>query len=749
MRDQPVRPSRTIVARAAAHRAGTAPSLSRRGRGAVATALGGLGVALAFAVTLTALPQQQQPAPQPQQPPELPRFEQSTGISIVSVDVVVRDSRGNVVRGLTQKDFQVFEDNKPQKISNFQFRDIDNDAPPETAEINVLDGLEDKLRAEVQHAASANTPSAQQVEPNPLSADAIANRRLLVLLFDVSSMQPDDIQRAVDSGVDWVDTSMSNADLVALVTIGSRLNVLSDFTSSREDLTAALHGLGYTEGTAVDVAAFATAATEEAAASTASTDDPSQADSTTETEALEEFNNDVRLRAMKTVCDTLSPIQQKKAVLYFSAGMNRAGDDNQIELRAATNSCNRGNVSIYPVDSRGLQAAVAGGGASQRGRGGQALFNGSNARGISQLSRSQDTLVTLAADTGGRAFTDSNDFSGAFTRVQRDLAAYYLIGYTSTNSAQDGRYRRIQVRLSKEHTNLRVESRDGYYANRSFANTNRRDREAQLTDQLNAAVSSTDLPMVVGTGWFRQAADRFFVPIAMVVPGSSVPVPQNGKTVTLDVRGQVRDEQGRTLSSLKATIDLPAPGPDAETLAGRQVMYQSSVVLPPGRFSVKLVARENTGGAVGSFEAPILVPRLREDTMKISSVVLSTQVQKAADGKADNPLVRDGVQLVPNLTRAVARNQSMYFYYEVYDPGLTGQLPHLRTSMAFYRGKVKVLETPGVERTKIDEPNRRAIVFQLEVPANSFTPGTYECQINVIDAVARKVSFPRLRFMVQ
>jgi len=720
--------------------------LSRTGR-AVATALAGAGAALVLAATLAALPQQQ-PAPQPQQPPELPRFEQSTGISIVSVDVVVRDSRGNVVRGLTQKDFQVFEDNKPQKISNFQFRDIDNDAPPETAEINVLEGLEDKLRAEVQHAASAGTPSAQQVEPNLLSADAIANRRLLVLLFDVSSMQPDDIQRAVDSGLDWVDKSMSNADLVALVTIGSRLNVLTDFTSNHEDLTAALHTLGYTEGTAVDVAAFATAATDEAAAST-SVDDPSQADSTTETDALEEFNNDVRLRAMKTVCDTLSPIQQKKAVLYFSAGMNRAGDDNQIELRSATNSCNRGNVSIYPVDSRGLQAAVAGGGASRRGGGGQALFNGSNARGISQLSRSQDTLVTLAADTGGRAFTDSNDFSGAFTRVQRDLAAYYLIGYTSNNNAQDGRYRRIQVRLSKEHANLRVEARDGYYANRSFANTNRRDREAQLTDQLTAAVSSTDLPMVVGTGWFRQAADRFFVPIAMVVPGSSVPVPQTGKTVTLDVRGQVRDEQGRTLSSLKATLELPVPGPDAETLAGRQVMYQSSVVLPPGRFSVKLVARENTGGAIGSFEAPIVVPRLRDDAMKVSSVVLSTQVQKAADGKTDNPLVRDGMQLVPNLTRAVARNQNMYFYYEVYDPGLTDALPHLRTSMAFYRGKVKVLETPGVERTQIDEPNRRAIVFQLEVPANSFAPGTYECQINVIDAVAQKVSFPRLRFMVQ
>jgi len=163
-----------------------------------------------------------------------------------------------------------------------------------------------------------------------------------------------------------------------------------------------------------------------------------------------------------------------------------------------------------------------------------------------------------------------------------------------------------------------------------------------------------------------------------------------------------------------------------------------------------VVARENTGGAVGSFEAPINVPQMNNNAeMKVSSVVLSTQVQKAPEGKSDNPLIRDGVQLVPNLTRAVARNQNIYFYYEVYDPALAEQAPQIRTSMAFYRGKVKVFETPMVERTMIDEPSRKAVIFQFEVPASSFKPGIYECQINVIDTVAQHVQFPRLSFIVQ
>ena len=130
--------------------------------------------------------------------------------------------------------------------------------------------------------------------------------------------------------------------------------------------------------------------------------------------------------------------------------------------------------------------------------------------------------------------------------------------------------------------------------------------------------------------------------------------------------------------------------------------------------------------------------------------MLSTQLQPAAKGKTDNPLVRDGVQLVPNLTHVVGQDQKLFFYYEVYDPGqANGAPPQLRTSLAFYRGKMKVFETPVVERTKIDVPDRHAALFQLEVPADSFTPGLYTCQINIIDAVAGKFAFPRMLFAVR
>ena len=690
--------------------------------------------------------QQQQPAPQPpapqQQQPEPPRFEFSAGVTLVSVDVVVRDGSGNIVRGLTAKDFQVSEDGKPQKIDTFSFQEIAESAPSGTPNLQLLDGLEDKVRAEAARSASATTPTAAAVDPTDVPL--VTNQRMLAILFDVSSMQPDDVQRAVVDARDWVAEKMTGADLVAIITIGNRLNVLTDFTSSKEDALGALQALAYNEGTEVDPEAIATAATEaDAAAAEAAT---------TEADAFQEFNNDVRLRALKTVCQELAPIQQKKALLYFSAGMSRSGDDNQIELRSATSTCNRGNVSIYPVDTRGLQAVAAGGSASSRGNG-RSLLTGGGMRGFQQLNQSQETLTTLAADTGGRAFTATNDFGDAFARVQGDLAAYYLLGYSSTNPTRDGKFRRITVRINRpEIKGMRVEARPGYYAGRSFANTSGRDREAQLDDQLQAAVSSTDVPMVVGTGYFRQQNtggprnERFYVPIAVAVPGFAVPVAEKATEVQLDVKGEVRDEQGRVIGRLRETIKVPSGG--AETLAGRQVFYQTGVSLPPGRFVVKVVLRENTGGGVGSFEAPIVVPQLNPESMKVSSVVMSTQVQKAAAGRSDNPLVRDGVQLLPNLTRAVGRNQKVYFYYEVYDPALSEQTPDLRTSLAFYRGGVKVFETPMVTRTAIDEPNRRAVVFQFEVPAEQFKPGTYTCQINIVDAIASTVAFPRVSFVV-
>jgi VWFA-related protein len=677
------------------------------------------------------------------QAPAQPRPTFRANTQIVSVDVIVRDGSGNVVKGLTAADFEVTEDGKAMPIRSFTFEEIaEHPKGIETADLLATAGA--RLADDTKRPEPAAKPAAADAEtedPKAMTSEALAGRRLIVLLFDISSMQPEDVQRAVDSANTYVDEKMSAADMVAVATVSSTLDVLTDFTADRTKVSGALNALGYKEGTATPPPAADTVSTDEATAADASTTSEDAA-------AMDMFNNDIRLRALKALAETLAPIEQKKSILYFSAGMQRSGDDNQVELRAAINAAVRAHVTIYPVDTRGLQAVVPGGDASQASGRGSALFNGSGvSQQFSRLASSQGTLSSLAADTGGKAFLDSNDFGDAFARVQRDMSAYYLLGYASDNVSKDGRFRRIRVRTKK--AGLKIEARAGYYADRDFAHTARGDRETALQEQLFSAVSATDLPVLVNAAFFRMAADRYYVPIAMAVPGSAIPVPEekDKDKIALDVLGVVMDEQGRPVGRIRETMKLP-PG-SVGTLTAKQILYQSAVTLPPGRFSVKVVVRENTSGLMGSFEAPVVVPELKQAPLKVSSVILSTQRQASTSTKGDNPLVRNGEQLIPNLTHIVGKDQKMFFYYEVYEPAAAENVPDVRTSLAFYRGKVKVFETPVVERVQIDEPSRKAAIFQLELPAGSLPPGFYTCQINVIDSVASKFAFPRLVFLLR
>ena len=685
---------------------------------------------------------QQQPPPPPASgvpaPVQAPGGVFRSRREIVTVDAIVRDKSGAIVRGLTADDFEIREDGRPQQVLNFSFEEIKDKAPATIETADLLAGVEAKLQEQTRSPTSAAAAAAAPADVP--TSDSMAGRRLITLLFDVSSMQPDDVQRAVDSAQKYVSEKMSNADMVSVVTVSSSLNVLTDFTADRGKVAKALTTLGFAEGTAVAAPDASTAATDEAAAAAAD-------DAASDTSDLDMFNNDIRLRALKTVADTLAPIEQKKAIIYFSAGLQRSGQDNQVELRAAINAAVRGHVAFYTIDTRGLQAVVPGGDARQASGRGNAMFSG---RGVAQqfdtLNASQDTLTSLAADTGGRAFTDTNDFGEAFARVQSDMSAYYLLAYSTSNPTHDGRYRRIEVRVKR--SGFKVESRSGYYADRDFTHTSRGDRETQLQDQLFSAVSATDLPVLVTSGFFRVSTDKYYVPLALAVPGYAVPVANETDKVSLDVLGMVRDEQGRPLGRFRETLQLP-PG-TGKTLAGKQVLYQSGVTLPPGRFSVKAVVRENASGLMGTYESAITVPELKKEPLKISSVVVSTQMEPAAKGKTENPLVRDGVQLVPNLTHVVGRDQPLFFYYEVYDPSEgTGSTPQIRTSLAFYRGKVKVYETPVVERTTIDAPDRHAALFQFEVPPQAFTPGLYTCQINVIDTIGGHFAFPRVTLFVK
>jgi VWFA-related protein len=652
---------------------------------------------------------------------------------LVLVNVTVKDRNGNFVPGLKPENFTILEDNKPQKIVSFDIENVDALPAAEVAQAKPL--------------AQSTTPST-----SPTAADRAAqfkDRRLIVLFFDLSAMEPDEIDHAVTSAQNYLDQQMAPADLVSIVSLGSSLSVNQDFTSDRALLKKQLDA--FNSGTGQGFEEGSTGTTE----GTPDTGGSFTADDT----EYNIFNTDRRLEALRSVAEKLAYVQQKKSLIYFSSGIDRTGIENQSELRAAVNAAVRSNMAIYTMDMRGLQALVAGGEAQNASLRGVSAYSGqSTLNALNSNFTTQETLVTLASDTGGRAFLDSNDFSKIFRGVQQDTSTYYLLGYHSTNAARDGRYRRIVVKSSIP--GVKIDYRRGYYAPADYQHSTKDDKERQLEEELASELPATDLPLYLGVAYFRVESNKFFVPISLVVPGSQIPFVRSSDRdkATLDVIGIVLDNDRHPLNRFRDTVKLAVSS--TTEVQKKNVQYDTGMSLLSGKYHLKFVVRENQTGRLGSFETDIDVPELKTQPLKMSSIVLANQTQPVKKGMNANPLVHDGSEIIPNITHVFSAAQHLLLYYEVYDPsrstatntmGGEGGKPGIRllSNVAFFQGKTKAYESSLVELSELNARERKAAVFQLDIPLTSLKPGFYTCQVNVIDDAGGHFMFPRLAMLIR
>jgi VWFA-related protein len=661
--------------------------------------------------------------------------------NIVLTNVVVRDKKnGALITGLKPSDFTIVEDKKPQKIASFDYQNVDdaavlNEKKTTTGKASVADLLENNFAA---------------------SPKELRDHRLIVIFFDLSSMQDEDIDRAVDAATDYVNKKMDPADLVAMVSMSTGLSMDQDFTSNKDAILRVLKkyngsdesgfangGTGSTDGTSDDTTAFAADDTE-----------------------YNSLNTDRELLAIRTIAKSLERVDQRKSMLYFSGGLTRNGIENQASLRAATNEAAKANMAIYSVDSRGLQAMPPGGDGSKGSLRGNSAYSGSAVTAqFSANFASQETLSTLSTDTGGKAFFDSNDFAPAFQQVQHDTEAYYILGFHSTNQVHDGAYRHLTITIDRK--DAKIEYRPGYFAPADFQHQKTEDRELALTEQMRSDSPATDVSIYLQALYFRQSDTLFSVPVSLIVPGSQIPFAAKGNSdkANIDVMGQVKNAQGITIGTVRDTVKLALD--QNQQVQQKNIQYSTAFTLATGHYHLKFVVRENQTGNMGSFETDIDVPDLKKMPLKLSSVVLASQrlpnTAKPAPG-SPNLLVRDGLQWVPNVPHVFRQDQHLYFLYEVYDPAKQKGAPEsapspgmtrresgpirLLTSIEFLSGGTKVYETPLVTANALNVPDRGAVAFQFDVPLAGLKPGTYVCQINVIDDAGGTFSFPRMALKV-
>jgi len=533
-------------------------------------------------------------AQQDQKPMQAPRVMRVT-TELVLVNVIARDKRGNLIRDLKKEDFTVFEDGQKQQISSFDFENVD--------------ALQMAGAAGPTVTGTAGLLS--KTQENTLEA---RDRRLMLLFFDFSAMEPDEIDRAVDAGKKYVQANMKPADMVALMSLAANLSLDLDFTDDRAKIVSKLSAYNSSEGQGFETG---TTGSSEGAAETGGAYTPDDTDYNT-------FTADRKLLALQSVMQAMGKIPQKKSLIYFSNGISQSGVDNQSAMRATTAAAVKANVSIYPVDVRGLSAFPPGGQAQSASLHGQSAYSGASI--LSDLNgnaASQESLYTLAADTGGKAFLDTNDLSGVFTQVQKDTSAYYVLGYTSTNHLKDGRFRRLRVQVNR--ADVKLEYRSGYYAGRDFEHMKQADREEQLQDELMAELPQTDVAVYAGTAYFRQDDSHYYLAVSLVVPGSQIPFVQekDKDNATIDIIGTVLESGKFPVGRLRDTVKLAVDS--AQQVRRKNVQYNTSFLLAPGSYHLKFIVRENRTGRMGSFETDVRIPDLRKAPLRMSSVVLSSQ----------------------------------------------------------------------------------------------------------------------------
>jgi VWFA-related protein len=673
------------------------------------------------------------PAQAPGQVTSTPQggFRLKANADLVLTNVVARDAKtGEIVKGLKQSDFKIFENGKEQTIDTFDFESVDMATPLNEATVSGL--------------ASGPTGSGNKavVVAKP---EELRNHRLIVMFFDLTSMQPEDLERAVDAAQTFLRTKMQPADLVALVSLGDTLSVDQDFTADKNALINEVGVYNGTEGQGF--AQGANSNTNQVEDTTAYTPDESE---------YNDLNTDRELFALRAISQSLSKINEKKSLLYFSGGISRDGIENEASLRSAINSAVRADLAIYSVDTRGLQSVGPLGDASTGSLRGQGGFNGGALmNNMNQNFATQEVMATLSADTGGTAFFDSNDFAPAFAKVQADTSAYYAIGFHSSNPARDGKYRKLTVKIDRP--GIKLEYRPGYYAPADYKHSGKEDREQELEDQLASDLPATDMAVYMDAMFFRLDADRFYMPVSLVVPGSQIPFVKGGDKdkATLDIIGAVIDEAKRPVGHVRQTIPLKL---DASLNARQKnIQYTTSFDLPPGKYQIKFVVRENQTGRMGSFIADVTLPDLKKAPLKLSSILLASQREPSK--KQEDLLVRNGQEYVPNISHVFRQDQHMYLLYEVYDPAKEKPSENepkgsksginLMSSLELIQGATKVYETPLVQAKAINVAGRDAVAIELDVPLDKLKPGQYICQLNVIDDAAGSFAFPRFAVLVR
>jgi hypothetical protein len=457
----------------------------------------------------------------------------------------------------------------------------------------------------------------------------------------------------------------------------------------------------------------------------------------------------------------LGELHEKKVLLYFSSGLRLNGLNNQAQLHATVNAAIRAGVSFWPIDTRGLVAEPPMGDATTASPGSAAMYTGESAQNLSdRFQLSQDTLYALASDTGGKALLDYNDLTKGIVNAQHAISTYYILGYYTTQTVRDGRFRRVRVKLTN-NTAAKLDYRQGYFSDKEFSRFTAADRERQLEDALMLPDPITELTIAMEVDYFQLNRAEYFVPLTMKIPGRELALAKRGgaEHTLIDFIGEIKDSSGITVSNVRDKVNIKLTQQTAAELAKRPIEYEGGFTLLPGKYTLKVLARDDETGRIGTFQTTFRVPNLNKEKKQvaISSVILSAKrtaradalynISKKATLENANPLVQDGQKLIPSVTRVFSKARPLWLYTQAYEQGAQPAQP-LLALVTLFSGASKVYESPAASVSHVSNEELKTVPVNVQINLASVPPGRYDCQLTILNPTDQKATFWRTSISV-
>ena len=654
--------------------------------------------------------QQSKPVPSGGQPAATFKSE----VGVVEINAVVTDAAGNFVRDLTKDDFQVYEDGRLRPFSLFSLVDM-----PLSSPVRV---------------------SAPESDVRTL-AESQGGRVYVVVLDDLHTA-PLRTALLKAAARRFVEQYFYPGDLAAIVYTGPGQGAGQELTGSRRLLLAAIDRF---RGQQIDSAAdgrLETFRQQQAAGadgnSTDPLDDPNDAERS--------FNARRTLDTLRDAAGWMADIQgRRKSLIFFSEGIDyditdvfsAPGASGVLQdARDSIGSATRSNVSIYTIDPRGLSGLsdefinlVEPQTSTRTGR--EQL----GTQGIERdLRTAQNNLRMIAEQTGGLSLVNSNDFAGGFERIVRDNSTYYVLGYYAQPDAKGGKFHKLDVKLRRR--GLQVRARRGYVTPDPKAKTRESGRTpgapSVLLDALSSPIPAGNLPMSVFAAAFKGDGKNASVVIAAEIAGGSLTFREHDATFLDDLEFSLiaAGQNGRIEGTDNGNVTLSVKPDIRQRISRNGVRFLSRIALPPGRYQLRVAAREAGAGAAGVVHYDLEVPDFSKERLAMSGLVLTT----SSAGETATPRGDKTLQAIlpapPTAARTFVPGDVVDVYAEIYDNALqTAEGLDITTTVQAVNGQT--VFSSHREHSNEASTSGQAFPYGLEVPLKGLTAGAYVLRVEV------------------